>query len=206
LFKVLGASFGEQVITISIAPARCRQWFQITSKALSTESVIITYDVFVDVLAWVAVPQGILTILLPPFTFQVCQGCLWIDFREWAGSIAQRFESKAFIRHGASHKVLGGWRWVGEWALGGTVLILQLHFTGIVSEESIATILTFCELCKHWVSDSFCHCPGAVDTNTHLVNVSWRCITPIPELSDDCCRLIVLETSEDTLNCCEAEC
>lgn len=68
LSEVLGSSLSEQVITVLVVPARGRQWFQVFTNVLLTEFVIIAHIHFVNVLAWVAVPQGILAILLPPFT------------------------------------------------------------------------------------------------------------------------------------------
>jgi len=73
LVKVLGVSFGEKIITILIVNTRGRQWFLVITKAFFAEIVVITSKTFVNVLTWVAVPQGILAILLPPFTMQAFQ-------------------------------------------------------------------------------------------------------------------------------------
>jgi len=88
LAKVLGVSFGEKIITILIVNTRGRQWFLVISKAFFAEVVVITCETFVNVLTWIAVPQGIFAILLPPFTMQAFQIGFWIGFREWTSCIS----------------------------------------------------------------------------------------------------------------------
>lgn len=68
LSEILGASLSEKVIRVLVVPARGREWFQVFADVLLTECGFISHKHFVNVLAWIAVPQGVLAILLPPLT------------------------------------------------------------------------------------------------------------------------------------------
>lgn len=87
LGEVSGALDGEKVIAVVIGPAWSLQWFEVFTDVLGAEGIIVADMAFVDVLAWVAVPKGVLSVLLPPFTFQRFNCGCWVNFWEWAGSV-----------------------------------------------------------------------------------------------------------------------
>ena len=94
-----------------------------------------------DVLARVAVPEGVLAKLLPPFTLKTLKGTTWLDcgFKssDWASHIDWS-ESDAVMVHCAGHQVVHSLRLVGQRALGGAVLILELSGACVVVVEVIA--------------------------------------------------------------------
>lgn len=138
--EVLGASLCEQIVAVVIRPAWGLNW-AIWTASLSTPIRIVDNLHFVDMLAWIAVPKGILAIMLPPFSFKTSYRAFWVNFRSWASSF-DLGESKALVFHGAAHEIVNLWSLVCERAFSGAVLVLKLHVTGIVVIERIASLLT----------------------------------------------------------------
>lgn len=85
LLEVLGSFFQEEVITVGIAVAWSLYW-SIWAGSFSAEFRIIVDIHFVNVLAWVAIPELVMSILLPPLTVKTGKGGLWVDIYLRAGS------------------------------------------------------------------------------------------------------------------------
>ena len=72
LAEVFGACHREEIVRVAIAPARRFDW-SIWSNCLFAEVFIIDENVFMDMLARVAIPKRVLAPVLPPFSFHVCE-------------------------------------------------------------------------------------------------------------------------------------
>lgn len=93
-------------------------------------------------LARIAVPKGILSIVLPPLTLKTGDRALWVNFWSRAGSIVDDGEGNAIVDHGAAHEFVDGWSVISECAFCGAVLIQKLHWGSVVVVVFVASVLT----------------------------------------------------------------
>lgn len=142
-----------------------------------------------DVLAWVAVPERVLTILLPPLSRKTLQRALWVNVWNRTSSITNGFETHAFVVHSAGHEFLNLWAFIGQGTFGGTVLVVEFHVSGIIREEWVAALLTCGQLIEVWVCDSFCHGKLAVLGEAQEVQVC-RCTEDFAGVLEFCLQFV----------------
>lgn len=124
-----------------------------------------------DVLAWVAVPKRVLTILLPPLPRKTLQRGLWVNVWNRASSITDGLKTHAFVLHSAAHECFNLWSFVGQGTFGGTVLVVEFHVSSIIVEEGVAALLTCGQPIEIGVGDSFCHGKLAVLGDAQQIQV-----------------------------------
>ena len=83
LFEVLGSLVQVKVITVGVGEARSFDW-SIRSDCLSAPLIIIDNFHGMNVLAVIAIPEWVLTVLLPPFSIEVREMSLESWFWFWA--------------------------------------------------------------------------------------------------------------------------
>jgi uncharacterized membrane protein YqaE (UPF0057 family) len=154
-----------------IAEAWSFNW-SIWSFSLGAEGFIVNHFQLVDVLAWIAIPKGVLTILLPPFTVKTGKGSFWINLWFWAG-VFDWGKLNAVVVHSASEEFISGIVFIGKGALGCAVLVMKLHWSSIIVIEWVASILAPGLLHESWVNHSFGHFHGTVLKGTFHVNRVW---------------------------------
>lgn len=71
LFIVFSTFFQEKVVAVCVGEAWSLNW-AFRSNSLGAELGIVYNFHLMDMLAWVAVPKGIVTVLLPPLTIEIC--------------------------------------------------------------------------------------------------------------------------------------
>lgn len=125
-----------------------------------------------DVLAWVAVPKRVFTILLPPFSRKTYKRALWVNVWNRASRITDGFEAHAFVLHSAVHEFLNLWAFVGQSTLGGTVLVVEFHVGSIIVKEWVAALLACGQPIEVWVCDCFSHGKLTVLGDAHEVHMS----------------------------------
>jgi hypothetical protein len=130
LLEVFGTFVEEEIITVLIAEA----WSfnrTIWTNGFSTKFSVVYKVHLVDVLAWIAIPKLVVSVLLPPLTVKTGKRGLWVNFWVWAVSWNWS-ESDTFVVHGAGKEFITGIVFISEGAFGGAVLVVEFHWGGIV--------------------------------------------------------------------------
>lgn len=155
MLEVLGSFVEEEVITVLIAEAWGFNW-TIWTNGFSTEFSVVNKVHLVDVLAWIAIPKLVSSVLLPPFTVKTSKGSLWVNFRFWAVSWNWS-ESDTLVVHGAGKEFITGIVLISESAFGGAVLVVEFHWSSVVVVIWVASVLAPCLLHEGWINHSFGH-------------------------------------------------
>jgi len=153
LLKVFGTFVQEKVITVLIAETWCFDW-SIWSISLSAPFGIVNHFQLVDVLAWIAIPKGVFTILLPPFSIKTGKRSFWVNIWFWA-SVVNWGELNTVVIHSASKELITSIVLIGKSALGSAVLVMKLHWTCIVVVERVAGVLAPSLFHENWVDHGF---------------------------------------------------
>lgn len=163
----------EKVITVGVAEAWSFYW-SIWSVGLSAEFGIVNEGHFVDVLAWIAIPKGVFTVLLPKFSIETGKRSFWVNIWFWAGVI-NWCELNTLVVHGTGKEIITLFIFISESALGGAVLVMKLHWSGVIVVEWVACVLAPSLLHECWVNHCRGHLHWAVLENALHVDGVWIC-------------------------------
>jgi hypothetical protein len=171
LLEVFGTFVQEEVITVLIAETWSFNW-SIWSNSFGAEFFIVNHFQLVDVLAWIAIPKGVFTILLPPFSIKTSKRGFWVNFWHWA-SVFDWGKLNTVVLHGASKEFITGIVFIGKGALGCAILVMEFHWSGIIVVEWVASVLAPGLLHESYVNHSFGHFHCAVLQGTFHVHRVW---------------------------------
>jgi len=88
-------------------------------------------------LAWIAIPKGVLTILLPPFSIKTGKRGFWVNIWFWA-SVIDWGKLNTVVVHGTSKELITGIVFIGKGTLGSAVLVMKFHWGSIIVVEWVA--------------------------------------------------------------------
>ena len=174
LLEVLGSFVQIKIITIGIWVARSFNW-SIKSFCLTTPSIIVNNFHCMNMLAIVAVPKCVLTVLLPPFSIQIRNVSFSSWFWFWASWI-DLSKVNTLIFHRASEENISCWWVISKSALGCAVLVVKFHRSSVIVVIWVARVLAPCHFHKDWINNSLRHWKRTVLKNTsHIygVRVWW---------------------------------
>jgi len=171
LLEVFGSFFEVKIIAVSVWEAWSLHW-TFGSNSLSTPLGIIDQFHLMNVLAWIAVPKFVMTVLLPPLTIKARQWCLGVNFRCWTSPVNWS-KSHAISVHGACEEFITSFIFVGKGALGGAVLELKFSLRCIIVIKWNATFLAYTLSNECWIGKCFSCRQWAMFSYAFHVNFIW---------------------------------
>lgn len=130
LLEVFGTFHEVKIITVGVGDTWGFDWSIWAPVILGAPLAIVNNLLFVDVLAIVTIPEFVVAILLPPFSVQIGKFSVysWLRFWTFPWNIG---ELNTSVFHIASEEISSGLGIVGKSTLGGTVLVVELHWSVI---------------------------------------------------------------------------
>jgi len=155
-------------------------------------------------LAWIAIPKGVLTILLPPFSIKTGKRGFWVNFWHWA-SVVDWGELNTVVFHGTSEEFITGIVFISKGALSCAVLVMKFHWSGIIVVEWVASVLAPGLLHESWINHGSGHFQSAVLEGTFHVHRVWICSELLQCRHSVCLWYTSLDSHNDERNAHDEE-